>query len=63
LGNIPVLEPRHVVALLQAHGFAEVRQRGSHTQLRSPGGRCTISSYAPNGADVRLTVEELLNPR
>jgi len=74
LGNVPVLKPRQVVALLQAHGFAEVRQRGSHKQFRHPDGRCTTVPFhagrdiSPTllrqiAADVRLTVEELLNPR
>lgn len=33
--GIPVLKPREVIAILNALGFVEVRQRGSHnTQLR-----------------------------
>jgi predicted RNA binding protein YcfA (HicA-like mRNA interferase family) len=62
------------VALLQALGFAEVRQRGSHKQFRHPDGRCTTVPF--HGArdisptllrkiarDVRLTVDELLAAR
>ena len=30
MGNIPVLKPREVVALLEMLGFTEIRQRGSH---------------------------------
>jgi predicted RNA binding protein YcfA (HicA-like mRNA interferase family) len=71
VSTLPVLKPREVVALLHAHGFTEVRQRGSHKQLRHPDGRCTTVPF--HGArdisptllrkiarDVRLTVEELL---
>ncbi|MBM3222071.1 MAG: type II toxin-antitoxin system HicA family toxin [Candidatus Rokubacteria bacterium] len=71
MGTVPVLKPREVVALLQAHGFTEVRQRGSHKQLRHPDGRCTTVPF--HGArdisptllrkiarDVRLTVDEIL---
>jgi predicted RNA binding protein YcfA (HicA-like mRNA interferase family) len=36
-----VLRPREVVAILEALGFAEVRQRGSHKQFRHPDGRGT----------------------
>jgi predicted RNA binding protein YcfA (HicA-like mRNA interferase family) len=74
VGSVPVLKPREVAALLQAHGFAEVRQRGSHKQFRHPDGRCTTVPF--HGArdvsptllrkiarDVRLTVEELLAVR
>lgn len=74
MGNVPVLKPREVVALLQAHGFAEIRQRGSHKQFRHTDGRCTTVPF--HGArdisptllrkiarDVRLTVDELLAVR
>lgn len=74
MGSVAVLKPREVVALLQALGFAEVRQRGSHKQFRHPDGRCTTVPF--HGArdisptllrkiarDVRLTVEELLAAR
>ncbi len=29
-GKIPVLRPREVIKILEAMGFTEVRQRGSH---------------------------------
>ena len=38
---VPMLKPREVVAILQRLGFATVRQRGSHIQLRHPDGRAT----------------------
>ena len=41
MAKIPVLKPREVTARLEALGFAEVRQRGSHKQFRHPDGRCT----------------------
>jgi predicted RNA binding protein YcfA (HicA-like mRNA interferase family) len=73
LGTLPVLKPRQVVALLEAHGFAEVRQRGSHKQLRHSDGRCTTVPFhagrdiAPTllrkiAADIHLTMDELLSP-
>ena len=40
-GHSPILKPREVIALLEALGFFEVRQRGSHQQLRHSDGRCT----------------------
>jgi predicted RNA binding protein YcfA (HicA-like mRNA interferase family) len=74
VGNIPVLKPREVVALLRAHGFLEVRQRGSHKQFRHPDGRTTTVPFhegrdiSPTllrkiAADVRLTVEEFISSR
>lgn len=41
MGNVPVLKPREVIALLEKIGFREVRQRGSHKQFRHPDGRAT----------------------
>lgn len=74
MGSLPVLKPRQVVALLEAHGFREARQRGSHKQFRHPDGRSTTVPFhagrdiSPSllrkiAADVHLTVDELLDPR
>ena len=41
MGNIPILKPREVVAILERLGFVEIRQRGSHKQFRHPDGRVT----------------------
>ena len=71
MGTVPVLKPREVVALLEAHGFSEVRQRGSHKQFRHPDGRVTTVPFHPGrdisptllrkiAADARMTVEDLL---
>jgi len=74
VGGLPALKPRQVVALLEAHGFAEVRQHGSHKQLRHPDGRTTTVPFhagrdiSPTllrkiAGDVHLTVDEFLSPR
>ena len=71
MGSLPVLKPRQVVSLLEARGFIEVRQRGSHKQFRHPDGRTTTVPFHPGrdispallrkiAADIRLTVDELL---
>jgi len=71
VAGIPVLKPREVIALLQAHGFAEVRQRGSHKQFRHPDGRSTtvpvhggrdISPILLRqiAKDIGLTIEQFL---
>ena len=72
MGHLPVLKPREVVALLEALGFSELRQRGSHKQFRLPDGRCTTVPFHGGrdmspillrriAKDIGLTVEELLN--
>jgi len=45
VGDIPVLKPREVVAILERLGFAEARQRGSHKQFRHPDGRVTTVPF------------------
>lgn len=71
MGSVLVLKPREVVALLEAHGFSEVRQRGSHKEFRHPDGRCTTvpfhsgrdispSLLRKSAADVRLAIDEFL---
>lgn len=51
MGNLPVLKPGKVVAILIALGFTEVRQRGSHKQFRDDRGRCTTVPFHP-GRDI-----------
>ena len=74
MGSLPVLKPRQVVALLEAHGFAEVRQRGSHKQFRHQDGRSTTVPFNAGrdvspvllrkiAADIHLTVDEFLDAR
>jgi predicted RNA binding protein YcfA (HicA-like mRNA interferase family) len=51
VGDIPVLKPREVVSILECLGFVEIRQRGSHKQLRHPDGRMTTVPFHP-GRDI-----------
>lgn len=71
MGHLPVLKPREIVALLEALGFSELRQRGSHKQFRHPDGRCTTVPFHAGrdvspillrqiAKDIGFTVEELL---
>jgi predicted RNA binding protein YcfA (HicA-like mRNA interferase family) len=71
MGNLPILKPREVQALLEALGFIEVRQRGSHKQFRHPDGRCTTVPFHVGrdvspvllrqiAKDIGLTVGELI---
>ena len=72
MGSLPVLKPRQVFARLEATGFAEVRQRGSHKQYRHADGRTTTVPFhagrdiSPTllrkiAADVHLTIDEFLS--
>lgn len=74
MGNVPVLKPSEVVAILRKLGFVEVRQRGSHKQFRDGSGRSTTVPFhsgrdiAPTllrqiAKDIGLTIAELLDHR
>jgi len=74
MGGAPVLKPREVLAILARLGFVEVRQRGSHKQLRHDDGRATTVPVHSGrdispillrqiAKDIGLTVEELLRHR
>ena len=71
MGSVPVLKPRELVALLEALGFIEARQRGSHKQFRHADGRSTTVPFhsgrdiSPTllrkiARDIGLTIDELL---
>ena len=71
MARLSVLKPREVVQVLEAIGFVEVRQRGSHKQFRHPDGRGTTVSFHGSRdispfllrqiiKDIRLTPEEFL---
>ncbi|WP_349263147.1 type II toxin-antitoxin system HicA family toxin [Longimicrobium sp.] len=51
MGDVPVLKPREVTAVLEQLGFAEVRQKGSHKQFRHPDGRATTVPFH-SGRDI-----------
>ncbi|MEK7679629.1 MAG: type II toxin-antitoxin system HicA family toxin [Deltaproteobacteria bacterium] len=74
MGNIPVLRPSEVVAILHKLGFNEVRQRGSHKQFRDGAGRNTTVPFHKGrdispvllrqiAEDIGLTVSEFLKHR
>jgi predicted RNA binding protein YcfA (HicA-like mRNA interferase family) len=71
VAKLPVLKPREVVKRLTAHGFVEVRQRGSHKQFRHTDGRTTTVPFHKGrnispvllrkiARDIGMTAEALL---
>jgi predicted RNA binding protein YcfA (HicA-like mRNA interferase family) len=73
MAKLPVLKPREVVALLEAIGFVEVRQRGAHKQFRHADGRGTTGPFHKGrdisppllrkiAPDIGLTAEAQLGP-
>lgn len=71
MGKPRVLKPREVISILEALGFVEVRQRGSHKQFRHPDGRGTTVPVHPGrdispillrqiARDIGMTVDDLM---
>jgi predicted RNA binding protein YcfA (HicA-like mRNA interferase family) len=49
-----VLSGREVCALLAAHGFAEVRRRGSHIVMQRADSESTTTVAVPDHAELRI---------
>jgi len=45
VGDIPVLKPSEVIAILEEMGFFEARQKGGHKQFRHADGRGTTVPF------------------
>jgi len=74
MGNIPVLKPSEVIAILVSLGFVEVRQRGSHKQFQDAKGRNTTVPFHKGrdispillrqiAKDIGLTLNDFLGSR
>jgi len=54
LGRLRVLSVKQVCAILERHGFAEVRQRGSHVVMQKRLSKTTVTVPVPIHAELRL---------
>ena len=54
MGKLRVLSGREVCAILERHGFAEVRQRGSHIIMQRTAEGTTITVPVPDHDEVRV---------
>ena len=74
MGDIPVLKSSEVIAILEAMGFFEARQKGGHKQFRHTDGRGTTVPFHQGrdispillrriAKDIGLTVRELLKEK
>lgn len=51
--KLPVLSGREACAVLEAHGFIKVRQRGSHIIMQLPREGSTITVPVPDHKELR----------
>jgi predicted RNA binding protein YcfA (HicA-like mRNA interferase family) len=54
LGRLKVFSGRQLCALLEQHGFAKVRQRGSHTVMQKREGETTVTIPVPDHAEIKI---------
>ncbi|MEK7363750.1 MAG: type II toxin-antitoxin system HicA family toxin [candidate division NC10 bacterium] len=54
MGRLRVLSGREVCRILEKHGFAEVRRRGSHVVMQRRVGTGTITVPVPDHPELRV---------
>ena len=54
MGKLRVLSGREVCAILQRHGFVQVRQRGSHIVMQRASGDTTTTIPVPDHNEVKV---------
>lgn len=53
MGKLPVLSGREVCKILEAEGFTEVRQRGSHVVMQKRSGNTTTTVPVPDHNELK----------
>jgi predicted RNA binding protein YcfA (HicA-like mRNA interferase family) len=53
LGKLPILSGKAVCDILAQHGFARVRQRGSHVIMQKTLGATSITVPVPDHSEIR----------
>ena len=54
MGKLRILSGLEICAILARHGFAEVRQRGSHVIMQKQLKESTITVPVPNHLEIRI---------
>jgi predicted RNA binding protein YcfA (HicA-like mRNA interferase family) len=58
--RLPSVTARQIIRVLEAVGFEQIRQSGSHATFRHPDGRWTIVSIHPGKTIPRGTLRKIL---
>jgi len=53
LGKLRILSVREICKILEQHGFAEVRRKGSHIALQKRAAQSTITVIVPDHKEVK----------
>ena len=54
MGRLATLSGQEVCAILECHGFGEVRRRGSHIVMQKQDGPTTITVPVPDHKELRI---------
>ncbi|MHB1557739.1 MAG: type II toxin-antitoxin system HicA family toxin [Isosphaeraceae bacterium] len=54
MGRLATLSGQEVCAILERHGFGEVRRRGSHIVMQKQDGATTITVPVPDHKELRI---------
>ena len=54
LASLPVLSGREVCAILTRHGFAKVRQKGSHISMQKQTATRTVTVSVPDKSELNV---------
>ncbi|MEK6301550.1 MAG: type II toxin-antitoxin system HicA family toxin [Acidobacteriota bacterium] len=54
MGKLRVLSGREVCRILEAHGFTQIRQRGSHIVMQQRGGGTTVTVPVPDHSEIKI---------
>ena len=54
VGRLRVMSGRDIRAIMERHGFHEVRRRGSHVVMQKRGSEGTVTVPVPDHAEIRI---------
>lgn len=54
MAKLRVLSGREVCRILEAHGFAQIRKRGSHIVMQRRTGETTITVPVPDHSEIKI---------
>ncbi|MCX6339772.1 MAG: type II toxin-antitoxin system HicA family toxin [Candidatus Aureabacteria bacterium] len=54
MGKLKILSGRDICKMLERHGFAEVRRRGSHIVMQKKMGHSTVTVPIPDHKEIRM---------
>lgn len=54
MGRLKIFSGRQLCAVLEQHGFVNIRQRGSHIVMQKREGETTVTIPVPDHAEIKI---------